>query len=88
MYGYWSSVIRPVSDCTVSYRPVLSSERATYRKNNKVIVTKEKIRIKSGHGPQKGSPIPRRIGRLAVGRKINSNQTHVAPHYTVFRNLS
>jgi hypothetical protein len=42
-----------VSDCTVSYRPVLSSERASYRKNNKAIVTKERIRIKSGHGPQR-----------------------------------
>jgi hypothetical protein len=51
MYGYWSSVTRPVSDCTVSYRPVFSSERAPYRKNNKAIVTKEKIRITSGHGP-------------------------------------
>jgi hypothetical protein len=30
MYGYWSSVAWPVSDCTVSYRPVLSSERAPY----------------------------------------------------------
>jgi hypothetical protein len=37
----------------VSYRPVLSSERALYRKNNKAIITKERIRIKSGHGPQR-----------------------------------
>jgi hypothetical protein len=44
-----------LSDCTVSYRPVLSSERAPYRKNNKAIVTKERIRIKSGHGPQRGA---------------------------------
>jgi hypothetical protein len=54
MYGYWSSVTWPASDCTVSYSPVLSSERAPYRKNNKAIVTKERIRIKSGHGPQRG----------------------------------
>jgi hypothetical protein len=40
MYGYWSLVAWPVSDCTVSYRPVLSSERAPYRKNTKAIVTK------------------------------------------------
>jgi hypothetical protein len=54
MYGYWSSVTCPVSDCTVSYRPVLSSERAAYRKNNKAIVTKERIRIKSYQGSQRG----------------------------------
>jgi hypothetical protein len=42
MYSYWTSVTWPVS-----YRPVLSSERAPYRKNNKAIVTKERIRIKS-----------------------------------------
>jgi hypothetical protein len=40
---------------TVSYRPVLLSERAPYRKNNKAIVTKEMIRIKSGHWPQRGA---------------------------------
>jgi hypothetical protein len=39
----------------LSYRLVLSSERAPYRKNNKAIVTKERIRIKSGHGPQRGA---------------------------------
>jgi hypothetical protein len=113
IYGCWSSVTRPVCDCTVSYRPVLSSERAPYRKNNnwcsvtwpvgdctasyrrvfsserapyrkndnwswvtwpvsdctvsywtvlsserknhKEIVTKERIRIKSGHGSLKGA---------------------------------
>jgi hypothetical protein len=74
MYGYWSSVAWPVCDCTVSYRPVLSSKRAPYRKKNKAIVTIERIRIKSGHGLEKGSPIPRRTGRLTVGRKINSTQ--------------
>jgi hypothetical protein len=50
MYGYWASVTRPVSDYTVSYRPVLSSERAPYRNSNKAVVTKERIRIKSGLG--------------------------------------
>jgi hypothetical protein len=44
-----------LSDCIVSYRPVLSSERAPYRKNNKAIVTKERIRIKLVMGP-KGEP--------------------------------
>jgi hypothetical protein len=67
MYGYWSSVTWPVTDCTVRYRPVLSSERAPYRKNNKVIVN-------LGMGP-KGSPISRR-GQLTVGRKINHNHKH------------
>jgi hypothetical protein len=55
MYGYWSSVTWPVRDCTVSNRPVLSSERALCRKNNKAIVTKERIRITSGHGPKMGA---------------------------------
>jgi hypothetical protein len=45
----------PVSVGTLNYRPVLSSERAHNRKNNKTIVTKERIRIKSGHGPQRGA---------------------------------
>jgi hypothetical protein len=55
MYGYWSSVTGAVIDYTVSYRPVLSSERASYRKNNKAIDTKERVRIKSGHGPQRAA---------------------------------
>jgi hypothetical protein len=42
-------------DCTVSYRPVLSSERVPYRKKNKAIVTIERIKIKSGHGSQRGA---------------------------------
>jgi hypothetical protein len=42
--------------CTVCYiSAVLSSERAPYRKNNKAIVTRERIRIKSGHGLQRGA---------------------------------
>jgi hypothetical protein len=54
MYGYWSSVTdQSGSDCTVSNRLVLSSERAPYRKNNKAIITKERIRIKSGLGLQR-----------------------------------
>jgi hypothetical protein len=48
-------IVIAVRDYTVSYRPVLSSERAPYRKKNKAIVTKEGIRIKSGHGPQTGA---------------------------------
>jgi hypothetical protein len=55
MYSYWSSVTWPVNDYTVSYRSVPSSERAPYRKNNKPIVTRERIRIASGHGPQRGA---------------------------------
>jgi hypothetical protein len=46
----------PVSDCTISYRPVLSSERSHYRKWKQILVTKERIRIKSGHGHQRGAP--------------------------------
>jgi hypothetical protein len=42
-----------LSDCIVSYRPVLSSEREPYGKNNEAIVAKQRIRIKSGHGPQR-----------------------------------
>jgi hypothetical protein len=40
-----------------------------YRKNNKAVVTEERIRIKSGHGPQRG--------RLTIGRKINSTQIQI-----------
>jgi hypothetical protein len=42
------------AQCT-SYRPVLSSERTPYKKNNKAFVTKERIRIKSGHRSQRES---------------------------------
>jgi hypothetical protein len=52
---YVHPYISSISHCTISYRPVLSSERAPYRENNKAIVTKERIRIKSGHGPQRGA---------------------------------
>jgi hypothetical protein len=54
MHSYWSSVTWPVSDCTVSYRPVLSSERAPYRKKKKLILIKKR----SGHGPQRGARYP------------------------------
>jgi hypothetical protein len=27
-YGYWALITRLVSDCTVNYRPVFSSEKA------------------------------------------------------------
>jgi hypothetical protein len=50
-----SLVTWPVSDCTVSYRPVLSSERAHYGQWKQIIVSKERIRIKSAHAP-KGEP--------------------------------
>jgi hypothetical protein len=59
MYGYWSSVTSPVSDCAVSYRPVLSSEKVPYRKNNKASVTTERIGIKIWSWAPKGSPISR-----------------------------
>jgi hypothetical protein len=82
MYDYWSSVTWPVSDCSVSYRPVLSSERASCRKNNKAIVTIGRIKIKIWSRAPKGSPIPRRTGRLTVGRKINSTQLNSSgSHY-------
>jgi hypothetical protein len=42
-------------DTPCSYRSVLSSERAPYGKNNKVIVTKERIKIRFGHVPQRGA---------------------------------
>jgi hypothetical protein len=44
----------PDTYCTASYSPVLPSERAPYRKNNKIIV-KRKEKIKSDHGPQRGA---------------------------------
>jgi hypothetical protein len=34
---------------SVSFRPVLLSEMSPYWKNNKELVTKEKIRMKSDH---------------------------------------
>jgi hypothetical protein len=55
MYEYGPQWPYKVTDCTESYRPVLSSERALYGKNNKVIVTKERAKIRSGHGPQRGA---------------------------------
>jgi hypothetical protein len=75
MYSSWTSVTWPVSDYTVSYRPAFSSERAPYIKSNKAIVTKERIRIKSWHRSQRGSPIPRWTDWLTVGRKINSTHS-------------
>jgi hypothetical protein len=72
MCGYWSSVTWPVSGCTVSYRPVLSSERPPYKKNNKEIVTKEGIRIKSGHWPE-GEPKTKTIWSTDL-QPINSTE--------------
>jgi hypothetical protein len=44
-----------VSNYTVSYRPVLSSEREPYRKKKQAIAPKERIKIKSVMDP-KGEP--------------------------------
>jgi hypothetical protein len=49
------TVGRKINSTQLNYRPVLSSERVLYRKKKQAIVTKERIRIKSGHGPQKGA---------------------------------
>jgi hypothetical protein len=63
-----------LSDWTVSYRPVLPSERAPYKNNHKAIVTKEKDKDKFWSWAPKGSPIPRGTGRLTVGRTTNSTE--------------
>jgi hypothetical protein len=39
----------------VARKLTLSSERAPYTKNNRAIVTKERIKIKAGHGPKRGA---------------------------------
>jgi hypothetical protein len=77
MYDYWFWVTWPVSDCTVSYRPVLSSERAPYRKNNTAIATRERIKIQSGHGPQKGARYQdEMVDWPSAIYKLNSTHSH------------
>jgi hypothetical protein len=73
-----------ISDCTVSYRPFLSSDRALYRKNNKTIDSKERIRVKSGHGSQRGL----RYQDELVGCKIKSTQEIIQKVYFYFRQSS
>jgi hypothetical protein len=55
MYGYRFSVTYLTSQrlhCKLQTRPLV--KRAPYRKWKQAIVTKKRIRIKSGHGPQRG----------------------------------
>jgi hypothetical protein len=40
-YGYWVLLTWLVSECTVNYRPVFSSERAPWKKNNVIVKQKE-----------------------------------------------
>jgi hypothetical protein len=42
-----------VSDYTVNYRPVLSSEDCLRKKNNVIVKRKKRRKMKSGEGPQR-----------------------------------
>jgi hypothetical protein len=55
MYGYWSSVIWPVSGCTVKLqtRPLFRESALQEEKQSNCHY--ERIRIKSGHGPHRGA---------------------------------
>jgi hypothetical protein len=77
MYGYWVLLPWLVSDCTVNYRPVFSSARTHWKQNNVIVKQKEEEQAKIWSRVPKGGPIPRRTGRLTVGRKKNSNPRHM-----------
>jgi hypothetical protein len=68
---------RPRSNCTVNYRPVLSSERVPHIK--KPAIVRQKTRIWSW-APD-GTPTPRQTGRLTVGRKLTSLH-YIGLHWT------
>jgi hypothetical protein len=65
-----------VSDYTVNYRPVFSSER-TYWKQNNVNCQMKAAQDTVWSRVPKGGPIPRLTGRLTVGRKKNSNSNYI-----------
>jgi hypothetical protein len=50
-----------VSDCTVNYRPVFSSEKATSKEEKSNCQTKKEEQAKIWSKVPKGGPIPRRI---------------------------
>jgi hypothetical protein len=50
-YG-WAIMTWLVSDYTVNYRPVFSSERAPWKQNNVIVKWKKTKKIKSGQGFQ------------------------------------
>jgi hypothetical protein len=62
-----------VSDCTVNYRPVFSSEKAPLKEKKSNCQTKKEEQDKIWSRVPKGGPIPRRTDRLTVGRKKNSS---------------
>jgi hypothetical protein len=64
----------PVSDCTVNYRPVLSSERAP-NYNNQAIVRQKNRKGNIWTWAPKECPIPRQTGRLNAGRNIKDDGT-------------
>jgi hypothetical protein len=72
MYGYWSSVTWPVSDCKLQTRPLVREGALQEEQQSNCHYRKDKDKIWSW--APKGSTIPRRTGRLIVGRKIYSTQ--------------
>jgi hypothetical protein len=63
-----TALVRPRSNSTVNYRPVLSSERVPHIKKPAIVRQKTKI---WSWAPDE-SPTPRQTGRLTVGRKLTS----------------
>jgi hypothetical protein len=57
-YSYWALMTWLVSDYSVKYRPVFSSERTHWKQNNVIVKRKKKSKIKSGHGSQREARYP------------------------------
>jgi hypothetical protein len=80
-------VIGLVSDCTVNYRPVFSSERAPSKEEKSNCQTKKEEQDQILSRVPKGGPIPRLTGRLTVGRKKNSNSSNSANNTTAIQDI-
>jgi hypothetical protein len=67
-----TALARPTSNCTVNYRPVLSSERALQKLQTRNCLKEISWRKKNWSRVPDGRLTPRLTGRLTVGRKLTS----------------
>jgi hypothetical protein len=75
-----TALARHRSNCTVNYRPVLSSEREQQNKKTRNCLKEISRRKKNWSRVPDGYVIPRQTGQLTVGRKLTSTSTSTSYH--------
>jgi hypothetical protein len=73
-----TALARPRSNCTVKYKPVLSSERALQNNKHATVLKEISRRKENWSRVPDGRLTPRQTGRLTVARKLTSTSTVVS----------